>query len=283
MSLEHEGSGTLEAGLLVRYVDGELDDAEEREVARHLAACDACRGRAADLEERSQHVSKTLQSADFTVPEGGERTEVRGVVSRPRSRQAGSRPGTVDRRVSTTLLAACLALVFVGTAVVASAQIRSWMTAVWGGAPDAVEDAGVPAAARGGDPEPGRAALEFRPAGPALDVVLGTIQAGGVLVVRFAHGESATVSVAGGGTERLSVGGDGLRIDNAAGARTSYELILPAHVRRVSVGVGDREPVEWSRTDAAGPLAVDLRQGTVVRTPPPHDDPRVDGAAGHAR
>lgn len=275
MSPVHGTSETVEPGLLVRYLDGELGEAEERELARHLAACPACRSLAADLEARADRVSAALRTADFEVPDAEEAWRR---VEAARAGQAGGRP-----RFATPLLAAGLALAFVATAVVASAPLRTWMAERWPGAAEPGSERAAPEAAPE-DGQAGHAALDFQPGGPELEVVLAAAQAGGTLTLRFGDAGAATVSVSGGGTERLTVGDGGLRIDNVATARASYDLLLPSTVERASVRIGGGPALEVTRgAVGADPVVLDLERGTVVRNPPARDEQSMDGPPSGTR
>jgi hypothetical protein len=261
VSVEHGPAGTADAGLLVRHLHGELDEADARDVSDHLAGCEACRTLARALEARTRRVSDALRQADFPEPDEHEWRRVLGAVRDD---------SATRKRPHRGLLAAGWVLAVVTTAGLASASVRGWVADRWEG----VFGDGAPPTAPAADAgAPGRADLSFRPAGPELSVLLESRQAGGTLTLRFVDGSTATVSVSGGGEERLAVGDGGIRIGNMSGSRASYELTVPSHVERVLVGIGGLEPVEVARAANSGqPIAVDLVQGVVVRSPTSHDE-----------
>jgi hypothetical protein len=55
---------------LLAYLTGELDEASEAAIRRHLADCEACTAEAAELRQISQHLSAQLKQVppDFAVP-----------------------------------------------------------------------------------------------------------------------------------------------------------------------------------------------------------------------
>lgn len=260
----HGAAETVDRGLLVRYLHGELEEGAAGELERHLDACGTCRELADALEARERRVAGALRSADHSGPDA---TEWRAVLRRVRVRAARRRRGV------RLLRAAGWALAFLAAGTLAVAPVRAWVTAQWhrvvgGGPPPAAAPAPAPGR------EPGQAALAFRPAGASLDIVVEATQEAGILTLRFGDGERVRVSVAGGGEERLTVGERGLRIVNVSTSRADYEVDLPSAVTRVTVRIGGLESVEVTRrTAAAAPLAIDLSRGAIVRNPPSRDIP----------
>lgn len=264
-SVGHDASGTPDPGLLLRHLDGDLDAATADALEAHLDGCARCRERLAALEARNGRVRRLIRSADFEPPPEGAWGDVRARLTR-------GQPGPRSRRVRRLLVAAGLAAVL-GTAVVAAPPLRAWLVDRWGQGVGGREDPAPPA----GEEEPGRADLTFRPPGPTLEIALQNLQAGGVLTLRFTEGASATVSVSGGGSERLSVGRDGLNVRNAGTAVASYDVTLPSSIERAWVRIGEVDPIRVTRDETGPtPLTVDLERGVVVRNGGLRDEPGMD-------
>lgn len=252
MTRDHDPSGTLEPGLVVRYLHGELDGDEARAVSEHLEACPACRRLADAIEQGAGRLGAMLKAADPAQPDAG---EWRRILGQARARAAAR------RRTRRRLAAAGWLLLVLAAGAVASRPVRAWMVETW----DRVAGRDVDVA-HGVETPSGHADVGFRPAGPVLDIVLDSTQPEGRLTIHFGDAETATVRIVDGAAERLVVGERVVRVHNAATSRASYRLVLPHQVDRVRIRIGSGEPVELDRKavgagGAGGDVVVDLRHG----------------------
>jgi hypothetical protein len=259
VNVQHDAGGTLEAGLLVRHLHGELDAVAARAVAAHIAGCDACRTAAAAIAARTRSVSNALQAADFDQPSPGTWRAVREALR--------SAPPAHPRLPRLAIAALCV-LFAVAAASMASATVRAWVADQW------FRVSGEPAQrARATDANIGRAALAFRPVGPELQVTFETKQAAGTLTLRFTDEQTATVVVDGGAAEQLAVGGRSVHVANASGSRASFTVTLPQVVERVHVRIGTNDTVTLRRGVVdEGEVAIALDSGVVVRKQRARDD-----------
>jgi hypothetical protein len=258
MNLRHGDSGTLDAGLLVQYVHGELEESRAQAVAAHLAACVACRSLVSTLEADMRRASDALREAAWDQPAPDEWNALLSNVTRTaRARQR-------DRR---TRIAAGWILVAGAAASLASAPVRAWIAEKL--AFQSAREAPAVAAASQSD---GRASLSFTPDGSELSVTIATQQAGGSLSVTFAESEKATITVTGGGTEHLTWTPGGVEIANDANARASYGIEVSHGIERVLVRIGDAGAVSFDRTVIGErPVEIALHTG-IVRNEPHRDE-----------
>ena len=265
MRIEHGREGTLEEGVLVAWLDGELEGAERQAVSAHLEACEPCAVRAAALEARSGRIRSALDRADPAGPTEAEWREVLETARRRDRRTVPHAPFGISAPRWRKAAGWILALAAAGA--LTTTPVRAWIGDRW----DAMRAVGELAPTIAPPPESpadGRAELSFETRGPELDVMVQTAQVEGTMTVRFGDDGDATVRVLGGGTEHLTVGGAGLRIANDPASTTSYELVAPEGVARVVVAVGARPVVVAERGAPDGPVVVDLSSGR-VRTAAP--------------
>jgi hypothetical protein len=259
MSLRHGDSGTLDTGLLVRYMHGELEESHAQAISAHLADCVACRSLVSTLEADMRRASGAIREAAWDQPAPDEWNAVLATVTRTtRTRQR-------DRRVR---IAAGWILVAGAAASLASAPVRAWIAERLAFEP-AREMPPVTAAGQSDD----HASLSFTPDGSELSVAIATTQAGGSLTVSFAESEKATVTVTGGGTEHLTWTGSGIRIANGADAQASYRIEVSRSIERVLVRIGDAEALSFDRTvTGERPVEIELHSGS-VRNETARDEP----------
>lgn len=265
MSPTHPPGETLDPGLLVRHLHGELGPGEAREIDGHLVGCPACRALRESLQATERRLGQTLRRTDPRLPDDGRWANTGRRLRRVR--EGGTLTGE-GSRPSRRALAAGIALAFVAlaTAGVASEPLRSWIADGW------ARLTPPPAAVEDGPREPGRASIRVETAGPILAVSLDHLQLRGTLRVVFAEGTGSTLTVVEGDAERLAVGRDRVRISNAPASRASYRLAVSAAVERVRVEIGNEAPVELVREPGVDALVVDLRDRTVVRDPAARDE-----------
>lgn len=190
----HTAEGTLQA-----YLDGEIDDAAERAVADHIAACTACAEELDSLRDADRRLSQALALLDSPAPVLSARAE----IARRRSRGSGRR---IARLGAWGLAkAAMLLLVLAGAGAAAIPDFRralettfSRVVAMLGGdqertaaapgeptAPEPVEDAEAIPGASFVTPADGRVQILLHAPTGAVDVV-----------VRLVDGEQAEVTTA---------------------------------------------------------------------------------------
>ncbi|HUF70690.1 MAG TPA: zf-HC2 domain-containing protein [Longimicrobiales bacterium] len=259
MNLRHAPSGTLDAGLLVRYLHGELDPSVERSVAVHIDTCVACRSVVESLEEGMRRTSVALRTAAHDQPEANEWIAVLDRV------HAGMGHRVRAKRMR---VAAGWILALAGAASIASSPVRGWiaerLATIAGDDSSAAIDRD---ATRGG-----MAAFTFVPAGSHLEIVVDSIQAAGSLTVRFTDGDNVDIGVSGGATEHLTWSRNGIRIANVPLAAASYVVSVSHGVERVSVRVAGADPIELSRHEQ-GKDTVDIALETgAVRKPASRDE-----------
>jgi len=112
-------------GLILAFLDGELDRSGQEEIRIHLDGCGACRNTAHDLRESSEAAAQGLAVLDVQAPMELARTflgrRFRREPSRPRIRFPG------------LARAAGIALLLVGGAASAlpGSPVRQWITSGW--------------------------------------------------------------------------------------------------------------------------------------------------------
>lgn len=258
MTIRHDRSATLGAGLIVQYLHGELSADVRADVAGHLEACPACARLAAEIEARTHRLSDTLRSADFEAPPAAEWT----------SMLAGIQATAAARRRNRRLrIAAGWIAVALASGVLVSAPLRAWLVDRWTDLVD-TNDPAVPVMA------PNRFGLAFTPVTAELTVSTSATQADGAIHVRFTEGDTARVSVTAGTDEALALGTAAVRITNRTNSTASYFVEVPKVVKRVTLRIGERPQVVLERSEAgARSIEVDLRNGVRVRNPMPDDEP----------
>jgi hypothetical protein len=260
VNLRHGPSGKLDAGLLVRYLHGELDPSVERAVAVHLDTCEACRSVLESLEGGMRRTSVALRTAAYDQPEEDDWSAVldrvrAGMGHRLRAKRMRNAAGWI--------------LALAGAASLASSPVRGWiaerLATIAGNDSSAAIDRD---ATRSG----GTATVTFVPAGSHLEIVVDSIQAAGSLTVRFTDGDKVDIGVSGGATEHLTWSRNGIRIANVPLAAASYAISVSHGVERVSVRVAGADPIELSRHEQGrGTVHIALETGA-VRNPASRDE-----------
>lgn len=255
MTAGHDRSGLLDTGLLVQYLHGELDDHTRTDIDRHIAGCDACREHLITLSARLERLSSTLHSAAFDVPAESAWYAVRRVVHADR---AGSCPSDSRYR-----RAAGWIFLFAAAGSLAVTPVRAWIAGQWSLLAGRSESAPAPTAA----PAAGSASVTFDLVGPELRVTFAERQSAGHAVVRFTDTSQATISVSGGGTERISWSRDEVRVDNGPDATASYTITLSRRIDRVVLRVGGAGPIRMDRAGVGeDPIEINLEEGVRNRS-----------------
>jgi anti-sigma factor RsiW len=248
-----ESAPHLTEGEAIRYLDGEGAPGERRRWAEHLDACERCARELDELGRLLNGVATSFAALD-APPELLERTRPSPRAARPHAsvRAPGAGPVRWLRHAAAVLLLLLpLALV---------PPLRAWIvervhgTVGRGATAPPPDPAPAPAAAQAG----GR--LRFVPGGEEVQVEVTAWQAAGTLTLRRWEGPAGVLEVVGGsGDEGSMVSERVLRIESAPGSTASYELDLPASVRRVVVRVGGERYRVLEGPDLAGPAVLDLR------------------------
>lgn len=222
----------VEDGALVRFLDREDDAAERADVTGHLAGCDRCTARLAELTRAADAFSAALRAADVPAP----------ARVRPAPRWG---------------LRAAAAVLVLGGIAGAVQPVRAWILerteALWTAVTGRGASSPPPIV-----PVPVRSAsIAFVPSGDEFTLEVTARQAGGVLRLETVAGDTATALVQGGsGAEDLVVLPSMLRIVNPSSSRASYEIRLPARLVRVRVRVGAAAP--WDYRPGSGAVEIEL-------------------------
>jgi anti-sigma factor RsiW len=248
-----ESAPHLTEGEVIRYLDDEGAPEERRRWAEHLGACERCARELDELGRLLDGVSAGVSALD-APPELLERTRPSPRPARPHGAVRGRGAGPVRwLRYAAAILLLLLPLALVP-------PLRAWIVERVHGAVGRGDAAPHP------DPAPAAAAaqaggrLRFVPGGEEVQVEITAWQAAGTLTLRRWEGPAGLLEVVGGsGDEGSMVSERVLRIESAPGSTASYELQLPASVRRVVVRVGGERYRVLEDPDLAGPAVLDLR------------------------
>jgi hypothetical protein len=258
MNLQHENGGTLEDGLLVQYLHGELDAEMQQALAAHLDRCPPCRAQSDRLQQRMRDATDALQLSAFPEPRP---QEWRALLASVR-REAAAR-----RRAARLRLAAGWIIGVAALAGAASSPVRAWIAQRWSNA-----NSDAQPAVQIDQQTPGTAGLTFVPGGTVLEVNLESTQSGGFLALRFTEDPLVNVSVAGGASEQFAWGRNVVRIINQTRSSASYTVTVARSVERVTVQVGQLPPIALSRS-TVGTETVEIGLTTgAVRNSAPRDE-----------
>lgn len=236
----------VEDGDLMRLLDSECSDEEDRMLRMHLAGCAGCRRRHDRIARLSHKFSALLFQLEEPVP--GDTTPVRrGRKTRPR---AAARPWWSRRLVR---VAAVVTLILAGAAAVS--PVRAWVIDTFRSLLGA--DTSTP-------PEQTTGSLvSFVPTGAEFLVEFAEKQSTGVLRVYVDTSTAASARMIGRDAgEGFVVQAAGLTIRNTGASSVSYELRLPRTCHSLEVRVAGS--VVWryqieSASRVQGPWEVDLR------------------------
>ena len=209
----------LDDGPLRALMDDELSDTDLEATRLHLADCESCQLRLAELEGRRELVAQALGHLDTAAPTARART---AALERIRSSALGGRvspteqiataehPGPQNRtRVFRTPLARAAILVLVlGAGVVTAlpaSPVQGWIAAGWARAVDlfdAPDNAGTPVGPPGeaalptpdggdGAQDGTLAGVRLNATGEGISIVLRGIGSGSLIVVRLVPGGEA--------------------------------------------------------------------------------------------
>jgi hypothetical protein len=251
----------IDAGELIRLLDGELVAADHAAAEQALAMCDVCRAHAARLRQRTARLTTRLIEADWTAPPAA---QALARLEAERLRRRATRRWSVAQQPRLRLAAAIALIVLAGALMVtpAAAWIGRALERAWHAltTPDRPRD-DVSAPQAPGAPQQLQEVLERRSFAPAA----------GAFIVRFVHVEDAVVELTA-GTDTLLVAQvlgapvtevlqepRELRIDNPRGAGRSYRITVPRQVSEVRLIVGTAAPVVLTRAELAVGVTRSLR------------------------
>jgi len=233
-------------GDLVRYLDTELSELDERRLRSHLRECAQCAERAEAIASQSRAIAGYIGR---TTPGGPDAvTRARALAS---ARRASLRPRRAWRPLRLAA-AACALLVLALTAQ----PVRAWISDRWDGLrgtrSSAAEVATLPASIVRRS-----SVVAFAPRGARFDLQIERFQPDGTLTVEVRDVERATAQVLNGMNETMLILPSGIRVENRAGSRASYLVTVPADLPLLQVSVAgqaiatvdiDDRALPWSRT-----------------------------------
>jgi hypothetical protein len=241
-------------GDLVRYLDTELPELDERRLRMHLNGCAECTARVEAIASESSAVARYIAKTGLAGPD--QVTRARALAAAKRANAQPRRKGYAMRG----LAAACVVLVLALTAQ----PVRAWISERWDGLRGAsaspAEVATLPAAVVRRS-----SVVAFAPRGALFDLQVERFQPGGTLTVEVRDVNRATAQVLDGANETMLILPSGIRVENRAGSHASYLVIVPSDVPLLRVTVGGqtvasvsvpKRSVPWSRSfSLAAPAA----------------------------
>ena len=234
-------------GDLVRYLDTELSELEERRLRTHLNGCEECTARVETIASESSAVARYLVKREVPGPDAVTRARALAAV-----RKANAERRTGMRRAIRGLAAASVLLVLALTAQ----PVRAWITERWeglrGGSARPVEVTTLPATVVRRS-----SIVAFAPRGARFELQLERFQRDGTLTVEVRDVERATAQVLNGANETMLILPSGIRVENRAASRASYLVTVPSSLPVLNVTVGGetvatlnvaRAKLPWTRT-----------------------------------
>lgn len=241
-------------GDLLRYVDTELSELEERRLQVHLAQCGMCNERLESLARDARRAELYLSRLSPAAPDEVTRARTLAAVRRAAAAR-GQRPWWARGAARSVAAVAALLLV-----AIAAEPVRAWLSSGFRvlsgpGAVPAATPAMVPVAAPAAAIEHRSSVVAFQPGDAVFDLRIERPQTGGSLALEVHEAARASAQILGGGSETMMVLPSGLRVENQPGSVASYRVVVPATVEQVRVHIGDRlvatlhpgrQPAPWS-------------------------------------
>lgn len=243
----------IEDGDIIRLLDGECGQAEERSIREHLRECAQCQSEADELERLSRGFGLLLQRADVTPAQSEATTR--------RLEKPAARPVHTPRWTRTRVLKAAAVVALVITAIGVS-PARAWLVDGW----QAIKSLFVEESAEPTQPPEtatAPAVVTFTPRGPAFTIDVSSAQISGTVSLAMDSGPSASARVLGGdGSEELVVHRGGLHIVNAPTSSARYEIVVPRSVSTLELIIAGRTVLSLGAGDLAGLTnrEIDLRR-----------------------
>lgn len=220
-------------GDLIRYLDAELSEIEERRLRAHVDGCGHCNARLEEIARFSRSVSRLVAGTPVAGPDMVTRARALATVRRAHAARA-----TTRRRAVHVALAASVLLVL----AIAAPPVQAWLS-------DRLEAFRAPIASPVSAPvAPVVAAaaerssvVAFTPRGARFELEVERYQEAGTLTVEFREASRASAQIVGGRDETMLVLPSGLRVENANGSGASYVVVVPADLPQVRISVGGEE------------------------------------------
>jgi hypothetical protein len=221
-------SGHIEAGDLVRLLDGELMSEERSWVLEHLQGCRECANRRPALQRQSAAISELLRSIDLVAP---------------------SVPLRVPRRTRWRAVAA-IAVLAIGS-LMAVPPVRAWIVTAARGMWARMVGVRAGADALPSTPVVGdEGAVSFVPGGSVLTIRMPS-RAGASLTIETVWGDRVTaLGIGGRAAPGVVVFPEELRLGQAPDSLSSFVVRVPVALREVDILVGRQK----ARTLRPGPL-----------------------------
>ena len=239
MNLAHTGDPVPD-GVLIRWIDGELDAPDRDRLEQHLAECERCAGRSEALRRRSARLSSLLAATAPAVPAWVPPHPEAAVLPLDAARQRRTRSHAQNHAPLLRAAAGVILLLGLGLGVSpVRAWVAHWVGERWGEATTML-GRGTPA----GRPDPvgseaaAATRLRFIPKGREIMIQLASPQSGGSLLLLPHDGADVTVEVERGGGEDVLLLADAVEIRNTPASVAVYRVRLPAALERVEVRVG---------------------------------------------
>ena len=217
-------------GDLIRYLDEELYELDERRIQVHVRGCASCRARLDALAAATHSAARAIGGMEVAGPSDVVRARALAAARRANAERSTRRAGGTGRQA----VAAAIALVVIGASV---SPVRAWVSTLLPSAPTPVAAPALvtlpaaPAAHRS-------SVVAFRPSGALFELHVDAPQAEGTLTVEVRSGARGTAQIVGGDDETMLVLPSGLHVENSPGSTGSYHVTVPAEVPAVRVIVG---------------------------------------------
>lgn len=214
-------------GDMVRYLDAELSELEERRLRTHLNGCAQCTARVEAIASQSSAVTRYIGQTSLAGPDAVTRARALALA-----RRATARPRRVwrPRRLAA---AACALLVLALTAQ----PVRAWISERWDGL-RATTSARTEAATLPASVVRRSSVVAFTPRGDRFDLLIERFQPGGTLTVKLRDVGRATAQVLNGANETMLILPGGIQVENRADSRASYLVTVPANLPLLSISIG---------------------------------------------
>lgn len=257
-------SGHLDEGDLRRLLDE--PGAETAAAAEHLRACAECTRRLDRMRAEISEFSELLTALPVPPIAASRRERSWEAVHRASVKRA-MRPQP-RRWTAAWRAAAGVAAVLAGT--FATTPALAWIADQWSDLVAAGESAQPRVEEVVRTETSARQAVSFVPQKDAFSLELASAQRVGSLSIEIADVESVTAEVIGGEEQvEVTVLPGAVRIENHAGSTAGYRVVVPSHLRQVSIRIGDSPPVGLPARALPTPWrgVIDLSRVTPERTP----------------
>lgn len=232
-------------GDLIRYLDAELSEIEERRLRAHVDGCGRCTATLEEVARYSRSVSRLVAGSPVAGPDVVTRARALATVRRAHVARVAGR-----RRAVHGALAASVVLVL----AIAAPPVQAWLLDRFDAlrAPVAAPVAEPAAPVVEAEAERG-SVVAFTPRGVRFDLEVERFQEAGTLTVEFREAPRASAQIVGGSDETMLVLPSGLRVENGEGSSASYRVVVPAELPEVRISIGGEEVATFDRSTTAVP------------------------------